>query len=124
MGGQCLVLGWLLDALGLPINKNLWTASFVLWAGGWSFLLLAVFHWAFDVVRMDRLATVFMVVGANSILAYMMSAFISWQSVAELLLAKGIGYDKLHESLLPLAGLVLLWLILGVLYRRRIFLRV
>ncbi|MEE2940724.1 MAG: DUF5009 domain-containing protein [Planctomycetota bacterium] len=124
IGGQCLVLGWLLDALGLPINKNLWTASFVLWAGGWSFLLLAVFHWAFDVVRMDRLATVFMVVGANSILAYMMSAFISWQSVAELLLAKGIGYDKLHESLLPLAGLVLLWLILGVLYRRRIFLRV
>ena len=89
-----------------------------------SFLLLALFHWAFDVVRMDRLAMVFVVIGANSILAYMMNAFISWQSVAELLLSKGIGYGKIHEALLPLAGLVLLWLILHVLYRRRIFLRV
>lgn len=124
MGSQCLVLGWLFDALGLPINKNLWTASFVLWAGGWSFLLLAVFHWIFDVVRMDRLAMVFTVIGANAILAYMMNAFISWQSVAELLLSKGIGYGKIHEALLPLAGLVLLWLLLAVLYRRRIFLRV
>ena len=124
LGAQCLVLGWLLDALGLPINKNLWTASFVLWAGGWSFLLLALFHWIFDVVRMDRLAVVFVVIGANSILAYMMNAFISWQSVVELLLSKGIGYGKVHEALLPLAGLALLWLILHVLYRRRIFLRV
>ena len=98
MGGQCLVLGWLLDALGLPINKNLWTASFVLWAGGWSFLLLALFHWAFDVLRMDRLAMVFMIIGANAILAYMMNAFISWQSVAEVLLSKGIGYGKIHEA--------------------------
>ena len=124
MGGQCLVLGWLLDALGLPINKNLWTASFVLWAGGWSFLLLALFHWAFDVLRMDRLAMVFMIIGANAILAYMMNAFISWQSVAEVLLSKGIGYGKIHEALLPLAGLGLLWLLLAALYRRRIFLRV
>ncbi len=124
LGGQCLVLGWLLDALGLPINKNLWTASFVLWAGGWSFLLLALFHWLFDVVRMDRLAMVFMVIGANSILAYMVSAFVSWQSVVELLLSKGIGYGKIDEALLPLLGLGLLWLILLALYRRRIFLRV
>lgn len=124
MAGQCLVLGWLLDGLGLPINKNLWTASFVLWAGGWSFLLLALFHWAFDVLRMDRLAMVFMIIGANAILAYMMNAFISWQSVAEVLLSKGIGYGKIHEALLPLAGLGLLWLLLAALYRRRIFLRV
>lgn len=124
MGGQCLVLGWLLDALGLPINKNLWTASFVLWAGGWSFLLLALFHWVFDVVRMDRLATVFAVIGANSILAYMMNAFISWRSVVEVLFSKGIRYGKINEALLPLAGLVLLWLILRELYKRRIFLRV
>ena len=54
----------------------------------------------------------------------MVSAFVSWQSVVELLLSKGIGYGKIDEALLPLLGLGLLWLILLALYRRRIFLRV
>lgn len=124
MGVQALVLGWLMDSFGLPINKNLWTLSFVLWAGGWSFLALALFHWLFDVVRLDRVGMVFSVIGANSILAYMMNAFISWQVVAELLFAKGLRYGKLHEALLPLAGLVLLWILLRILHHKRIFLRV
>ena len=35
-------------SLAVPINKNLWSSSFALWAGGWSLLLLAVFHVAID----------------------------------------------------------------------------
>ena len=35
-------------SLAFPINKNLWTSSFVLWAAGWSLLLLAAFHLAID----------------------------------------------------------------------------
>jgi predicted acyltransferase len=48
MGGfAALALGaaW---SLGFPLNKNLWTSSFVLWAAGWSLLLLAAFHVAID----------------------------------------------------------------------------
>ena len=48
LGGFAALLagyGW---ALVLPISKNLWTSSFVLWAGGWSLLLLATFHLAID----------------------------------------------------------------------------
>jgi len=39
----CLVLGLLAQSLW-PFNKNLWTPSYVLWTGGWSFALLAVVH--------------------------------------------------------------------------------
>lgn len=123
-GLQCLVLGGLLDVAGLPINKNLWTMSFALWAGGWSFLALALFHWVFDVVRMDRLAMVFTVIGANSILAYLVSAFVSWRAVAEVPFSRGLSNGRMHEALLPLAALGLQWLFLYALYRGRIFLRV
>ena len=38
--------------VGFPVIKNLWTSSFVLWAGGWSFLLLALFYMVIDVWRL------------------------------------------------------------------------
>jgi predicted acyltransferase len=46
-GAIALGLGaaWSLD---FPLNKNLWTSSFVLWAAGWSMWLLAAFHFAID----------------------------------------------------------------------------
>ncbi len=123
-GSQCLVAGAVLDYFGLPINKNLWTASFTLWAGGFSLLLLAFFHWIFDVVRADRVALAFTVVGANSILAYVASAFIRWQDVVDVLFARGLSNGRLHAVMAPVLALLLQWLILWALYRRRIFLRV
>jgi predicted acyltransferase len=45
--GVCLALGWLAQWLW-PLNKNLWTPSYVLWTGGWSFALLAFVHEAVD----------------------------------------------------------------------------
>ena len=37
-----------------PIIKNIWSSSFVLWAGGWSLLLLALFYWIIDVQGYQR----------------------------------------------------------------------
>lgn len=45
--GVCLALGWFAQWLW-PLNKNLWTPSYVLWTGGWSFVLLAIVHGAVD----------------------------------------------------------------------------
>ena len=123
-GAACLACGWLLDLAGLPINKNLWTASFALWAGGWSFLALGVFHLVFDVVRADRLALVFTVIGANAILAYLASAFISWSGLASVLFERGLGNGRLNPLLVPTVALALQWAVLFALYKRRIFLRV
>ena len=63
-----LVLGWALSFI-LPNIKHLWTSSMVLWAGGWSLLLLALFYGVIDVLGYKRWAFPFQVIGANAILA-------------------------------------------------------
>lgn len=123
-GAASLAAGWLLHLAGVPINKNLWTASFTLWAAGWSFLALGLFHLVFDIVRADRLALVFTVIGANAILAYLASAFISWSGLASVLFERGLGNGRLNALLIPTVALALQWAVLYALYKRRIFLRV
>jgi len=73
-------------ALGLlwspwfPINKNLWTSSYVLFAGGWSLLLLALFYWLFDTLQLQQhsraaraLVWPLLVFGSNAIFAFVFS---------------------------------------------------
>jgi predicted acyltransferase len=62
----CAAAGWLLQPLW-PFNKNLWTPSYVLWAGGWSFALLALFHQLVDKRGWHLPGRAF---GVNAIAAY------------------------------------------------------
>jgi predicted acyltransferase len=73
LGLGSLVLG-ALWSLHLPIVKNRWTSSYVLWAGGWSFLLLAAFWWVVDVWRVRWWTPLFVAIGANSLLAYLLAS--------------------------------------------------
>lgn len=72
----CLLIaaGFVWDSwFGFPINKKLWTSSYVLYAGGWSMLILGLVMWAVDVHgRMGPLAF-FNVFGRNPLLAYITS---------------------------------------------------
>jgi len=77
-----LALGTLWNP-SFPINKNLWTSSYVLFAGGWSLLLLAVFFWLLDVKRIQQrsrtaraLLWPLLVYGSNAITAYVVSEFV------------------------------------------------
>jgi len=123
-GLQCLLVGWLLDAAGLPVNKNLWTASFVLVAGGWSLVLLGLFHLVFDVVGAPRLGFVLSVVGANAILAYLLSAYVDYRGVAEVLCGRALETGRMSEALVPVLVLAMQWALLLFFWRRRLFLRV
>jgi predicted acyltransferase len=62
----CAVAGWVLQPLW-PFNKNLWTPSYVLWTGGWSFALLALFHVLVDKRGWKLPGRAF---GVNAIAAY------------------------------------------------------
>ena len=62
-----------------PINKNLWTSSFVLNVGAYSLLLLALFYYIIDVRGYKKWAFYFRVIGMNSILIYMSWRFIDWE---------------------------------------------
>lgn len=120
MGIACLAGGWVWG-LFFPIIKHLWTSSMVLWAAGWSFALLAVFHWAIDVRQYRKAAFYFTVIGANSILAYMAGEV--WPDIFEYL----FGDPKFGSFRFVLAASVAvasLWAILYALYRKKIFIRV
>lgn len=73
-----LAMGYLWS-LEFPLNKKMWTSSFVLWAAGWSLLLFAAIYWAVEVRGWGKegatrtLAWPWLVFGSNAIVAYMIS---------------------------------------------------
>jgi predicted acyltransferase len=68
--------------LSFPINKNLWTSSFVLFSAGWALLLLALFYWLVDVRHFNEtkagkwLTFPWLVFGSNAIAAFCVSEFL------------------------------------------------
>jgi predicted acyltransferase len=74
----CLALGYLWS-IWLPLNKKMWTSSYVLVAAGWSLTALVVFYWAIEYKGWCRkgwskgLAWPWLVFGSNAIVAYMIS---------------------------------------------------
>lgn len=78
----CAVAGWLLQPLW-PFNKNLWTPSYVLWSGGWSFALLALFHVLIDKRGWKLPGRAF---GVNAVAAYagsgLMVYLLIWLGIA------------------------------------------
>ena len=121
-GLAALGLGWLWGRV-FPINKNLWTSSFVLWSCGGCALLLAAFHWVIDARGLARWSFPLVVIGANAITIYMLSAFVDFQAVGELLLGNAVP-DRVHPALVPAVALGLEWLLLWVLWRAGVFLKV
>jgi predicted acyltransferase len=114
---------WNLD---FPINKNLWTSSFVLNVGGISLLLLALFYFIIDVLGYKKWAFFFKVIGMNSILIYMSGGFIDWaystnsffQWIGQL-----VG-DPFNVVILAFCFVGIKWLFLYFMYKQKIFLRV
>jgi predicted acyltransferase len=108
-----------------PIIKILWTSSYVLFAGGWSLLLLALFYWVIDVKGYRRWSFFFVVIGMNAITIYFLQNVIEFERIAEFFLHGLATRAGLYKSLLLISGaLAARWLFLWFLYRHKIFLRV
>ena len=125
-----LASGWGLGALGIcPVVKRIWTPSFTLFSGGWCLLFLAGFHWLLDLRGHRRWAFPLVVVGTNSIAAYCMDWLFGRFVEGSLLTHLGPGaFEVLGAARAPLllgaATLLVLWLLLFWMYRRRLFLRI
>jgi predicted acyltransferase len=123
-GGACLAVGYGWGNL-FPIIKNLWTSSFVLVAGGWSLLLLAFFYGVIDGLGFRWWAFFFVVIGSNAILAYMAEKFVNFHYTSEFLFSGAARYADAYGPVILASGVVLLkWLVLLYLYRKKLFLRV
>jgi predicted acyltransferase len=123
-GVVCVALGSLWS-FRFPIIKILWTSSYVLFAGGWSLLLLALFYWVIDVKGYRRWSFFFVVIGMNAITIYFLQNVIDFERIAEFFLHGLATRAGLYKSLLLISGaLAARWLFLWFLYRHKIFLRV
>jgi len=88
IGLIALVAGVVLSAL-IPINKPLWTPSYVLYAGGWSVLMLSLFIYFIDIKGKEKIFFPFKALGLNPLFAFVMAAIfaktfgriIKWQTL-------------------------------------------
>ena len=111
--------------LNFPINKNLWSSSFVVYCAGWSLLLLGVFYLVIDVWRFRAWTLFFVVIGSNSILIYMACVCVDFEHTANFFFGGAIGHTGPYQPLLlAFAVMSVRWLLLFLLYKKRIFLRV
>ena len=107
-----------------PIIKNLWTSSFVLYAGGWSMILLAVFYTLIDVIGWRSWAWIWVVIGANAITIYLAQRFIPFEGISKFLFGGVASLSGDYKALVLAGGvLVIKWALLAYMYRHRIFLR-
>jgi predicted acyltransferase len=125
-----LGLGLLLHLTGLnPIVKRIWTPAWTLFSGGWCFLFLAFFYWVIDVRNHRKWSFLLMVIGMNSIAAYVLADGFAPFIARSFAIHLGPGYSQvfgLPYATLVTGGLVLLvefW-ILYWMYKRRLFLKI
>jgi heparan-alpha-glucosaminide N-acetyltransferase len=125
-----LAAGALLHVSGIcPVVKRIWTPSWTLFSGGACFLLLAGFSWVVDVKSYRKWAFPLVVIGMNSIAAYMIAHLFDRFIVDSFRIHLGKdAFQIFGTGLQPLmqgmAVLLTFWLILFWMYRRKIFLRI
>ncbi len=109
-----------------PINKNLWSSSFVLQTVGLSLLLFSLFYYFIDVLGYQKWAVFFRVIGVNAILIYMSVKFIDWHFTARQFFEWAYQWvgDSWSMLMIPLSVLIIKWLFLRMLYHYKIFLRI
>jgi predicted acyltransferase len=140
-GGLLATIAGLAWGRLFPINKNLWTSSFALFSAGLAAQALALFHWLVDVKGWRAWSTPLAAYGRNPLAAYFLSvgcdSILTRVTVAGSGSLKGIVYRSVFVPWLrPCCGAeaaslgyaiayVAMWgVILGELYRRRIFIRI
>lgn len=124
--GVLFILISLVWNIDFPINKNLWSSSFVMLVGGISLILLSIFYYIIDVKGHQKWAFFFRIIGMNSILIYLSGKIIDWEYATDGMfhwLGQLIG-DPFNAVALAFCYTGIKWVFLYVLYKKNIFLRV
>ena len=124
-GAICIGIA-LVWSLHFPIAKRMWSSSFILLTGGMAFLFMAGFYAIIDQLQWKKWSFFFVVVGMNSLTIYMVYRFVNFRYTSRLLF-EGLYMpldEKWHPVLESLGALLLVWLFLYFLYRKKIFFKV
>jgi predicted acyltransferase len=124
--------------LRFPINKNLWTSSFVVFTAGAALITLSLCYWILDVQHWrGRWTKFFLVFGMNPIAAYVFAELIAhwidrlsgqggmtWQEVIYQQLFGSLANPYKASLLYAISFVLMCWLAMGWLHRKRIFLKI
>jgi predicted acyltransferase len=127
--------------LSFPINKNLWTSSFVALTGGMAIIILDICYYIIDFKKHTSWIKPFIIFGLNSIAAYVFTEIMNLTLIKAIvtlsdggsLSPKALIYESLFSSWAgPLNGsllygvaFLLFWLgIMAILYRQRVFIKI
>ena len=126
IGGFALIAAGLLLGLVIPINKPLWSSSYVLFAGGISATLFALFYYIIDVKGWSRWSFYFQVIGLNSITIYMLQKIVDLKKVTKFFFggAASLVPEAWGSLILAVGYLCVCYAILYFLYKKNIFLKV
>src|ERR1051325_1011329 len=138
-GAVCIIIGWCWNPF-FPINKSLWTSSYVFFTGGLALQFLGLCYWLIDVRKYRRWAQPFVVFGVNAITLFLgtgvmgaLMGLIKLPWGERTISLQGWIFNKLflswaapiNASLAYALCFILLWLgLMWILYARRIFIKV
>ena len=120
-----LIIGVVWD-YAFPINKKLWSSSFVCVVAAYSLFLFAIFYYIIDIKGYQRWTLFFRVVGMNSITIYLAQRFISFSGISRFFFGGLAGkFPEVWANLINATGyIVVCWLFLYFLYKKNVFLKV
>jgi len=140
-GMASVVAGWFWGYL-LPINKPLWTSSYVLYSGGLAMAFLALLLWTIDVKGIKKWSNPFIHFGTNPLFIFVFSG-IYVKTISYLVKSTNFegetitGYRYLYENIfVPIAGnmngsllfaishIIVFWLLTYILFRNKIFIKI
>ena len=109
-----------------PINKALWSSSFVLAVAGYSLVMFALFYYVIEVLKLHKWAFYFKVIGMNSILIYMAPHFIDFSKLNHSIFEGVFNLfpEQYYNVAQSIGYLAVMWLFVYFMYRQRIFLKV
>lgn len=124
-GGGLLLAGWLCWNFGYPPIKKAWTTTFNLLAGGISVWLFTAFHLAIDFRPQSKWSFPFEVIGMNSLTIYLLEKVVPLPEISAFFFGGIARLCGAWEEAVLIAGILLIeWLLLWFLWKKRAFLRV
>ncbi|WP_174238279.1 acyltransferase family protein [Cyclobacterium xiamenense] len=126
IGGIAGIALGLLWGLHFPINKHLWSSSFILLTTGMAFLFLLAFYWVIDVWKIRKWAFFFQVIGLNSLTIYFAYSFIDFGFTSRKLFYGLYAPlpEEWHAVFQAFGAFLLVWVFLYILYRLKLFVKV
>lgn len=141
INGSLFIGAGLIWSLGFPINKPLWTSSYVLYTAGWASVIMAFFIWLIDIKGYTKWTSFFVVFGMNPLFIFAFAGIWARILIKIIKIDDGDtvinGYNWLYLYIFqPIAGdingsllfalthIVVFWFICWVLYKKKIFIKV